>query len=46
MKIKCISKIDNFSIFKNFDWNQNLSLGNNQTYDFKYINIFYGETVN
>ncbi|OOV80383.1 AAA family ATPase [Acinetobacter sp. ANC 5600] len=42
MKIKCISKIDNFSIFKNFDWNQNLSLGNNQTYDFKDINIFYG----
>ena len=42
MKIKRISKIDNFGIFKNFDWDQNLSLGNNQTYDFKDINIFYG----
>ena len=42
MKIQRISKIDNFSIFKNFDWNQHLSLGNNQTYDFKDINIFYG----
>lgn len=42
MKIKRISKIDNFSIFKNFDWNQHLDIGNNQTYDFKDINIFYG----
>ena len=42
MKIQRISKIDNFSIFKNFDWDQNLSLGKNQTYDFKDINIFYG----
>ena len=44
MKIKRISKIDNFSIFKNFDWNTHLSIANqhNQTYDFKDINIFYG----
>ena len=46
MKIIKISKIDNFGIFKNFDWV--LSLANpttqniNQTYDFKDINIFYG----
>lgn len=44
MKILKISKIDNFGIFKNFDWD--LSLANpsvqNQTYDFKDINIFYG----
>lgn len=42
MKIKRISEIKNFSIFKNFDWSQSLSLGNNQFYDFKDINIFYG----
>lgn len=42
MKIRCFTKIDNFSIFKNFDWAQNLGIGNNQTYDFKDINIFYG----
>ena len=44
MKIIKLSKIDNFGIFKNFDWD--LSLVNpsiqNQTYDFKDINIFYG----
>ena len=44
MKIIKLSKIDNFGIFKNFDWD--LSLANprtqNQTYDFKDINIFYG----
>lgn len=42
MKIKKISEIKNFSIFKDFNWDSNLSLGNNQTYDFKDINIFYG----
>ncbi|OAL80990.1 hypothetical protein AY606_14280 [Acinetobacter sp. SFB] len=42
MKIKRIAEIQNFSIFKDFDWSQNLSLGNNQFYDFKDINIFYG----
>ncbi|MBJ8444169.1 AAA family ATPase [Acinetobacter bereziniae] len=46
MKILKLHKIDNFGIFKNFDWD--LSLANptnqnpNQTYDFKDINIFYG----
>lgn len=44
MKIIKLSKIDNFGIFKNFDWD--LSLANpsakNQAYDFKDINIFYG----
>lgn len=42
MKINKISEIKNFSIFRNFEWEQNLSLENNQTYDFKDINIFYG----
>ncbi|RKG39130.1 MULTISPECIES: AAA family ATPase [Acinetobacter] len=42
MKIQKISEIKNFSIFKDFKWDDNLSLGNNQTYDFKDINIFYG----
>lgn len=42
MKIQRISKIDNFSIFKDFDWNQHLDIGNGETYDFKDINIFYG----
>ena len=46
MKILKINKIDNFGIFKNFDWNSSLanpSIQNpNQTYDFKDINIFYG----
>lgn len=45
MKIKSIAKIDNFGIFKNFDWNTHLSSNlaqQNQTYDFKDINIFYG----
>ncbi len=46
MRILKLSKIDNFGIFKDFDWD--LSLANpttqnpNQTYDFKDINIFYG----
>ncbi|OTG79218.1 AAA family ATPase [Acinetobacter sp. ANC 4648] len=45
MKFKRISKIDNFSIFKSFDWDSNLSYqngGNTEIYDFKDINIFYG----
>lgn len=45
MKLKRIAKIDNFSIFKNFDWVTNLSYERNrvaQVYDFKKINIFYG----
>lgn len=42
MKIKKISEIRNFSIFKDFNWDENLSLENGQTYDFKDINIFYG----
>lgn len=44
MKILKISKINNFGIFKNFDWGSSLvNLTNpNQTYDFKDINIFYG----
>lgn len=45
VKLKCISKIDNFSIFKNFDWDSNLSYqngGSTKIYDFKDINIFYG----
>lgn len=45
MKIKSIAKIDNFGIFQNFDWNTHLSFNpaqQNQTYDFKDINIFYG----
>lgn len=42
MKINKISEIKNFSIFRNFEWEKNLSLENNQTYDFKDINIFYG----
>lgn len=46
MKIRCFTKIDNFSIFKNFDWATNLTYqtkqGQNETYDFKDINIFYG----
>jgi len=45
VKIKSIAKIDNFGIFQNFDWNTHLSSNpaqQNQTYDFKDINIFYG----
>lgn len=46
MKIKRISKIDHFGIFKNFDWTTNLTYqnnkGQNEIYDFKDINIFYG----
>ena len=41
-KIIKIKEIGNFSIFKNFHWDQNLDIGNNKTYDFKDINIFYG----
>lgn len=44
-KITKIAKIDNFGIFQNFDWNTHLSSNpaqQNQTYDFKDINIFYG----
>ena len=45
VKFKRISKIDNFSIFKSFDWDSNLSYqngGSTKIYDFKDINIFYG----
>ncbi|MDM1248497.1 AAA family ATPase [Acinetobacter sp. R933-2] len=44
MKILKINKIDNFGIFKNFDWSSNLAnpTNRNQLYDFKDINIFYG----
>lgn len=42
MKIKKISEIKNFSIFKDFTWDSSLGLGNGQSYDFKDINIFYG----
>lgn len=44
MKILKISKIDNFGIFKNFDWDLSLAnpIAQNQTYDFQDINIFYG----
>lgn len=46
MKIIKLSKIDNFGIFKNFDWDSSLASPTtqnpNQTYDFKDINIFYG----
>ena len=46
MKIQRIEQIENFSIFKSFDWQANLSYtdkkGDPQVYDFKDINIFYG----
>ncbi|OTG66858.1 hypothetical protein B9T25_08735 [Acinetobacter sp. ANC 4470] len=46
MKIKRIAEIQNFSIFKNFNWDSNLTYqnkqGQNEVYDFKDINIFYG----
>ncbi|ALH94655.1 AAA family ATPase [Acinetobacter equi] len=46
MKIKKISEIKNFSIFKDFDWDTNLTYQNkqrqNEVYDFKDINILYG----
>lgn len=46
MKIKSIAEIDNFGIFKSFDWDSNLKYQNKQgqdeIYDFKDINIFYG----
>lgn len=44
-KITKIAKIDNFGIFKNFDWDSNLSYqhkNNTEIYDFKDINILYG----
>lgn len=44
-KITKIANIDNFGIFQNFNWNTHLSSNpaqQNQTYDFKDINIFYG----
>ena len=46
MKIKSIAEIDNFGIFKSFDWDSNLKYQNKQgqdeIYDFKDINILYG----
>ncbi len=46
MKIKRVEEIKNFSIFKNFDWEANLTYQNKQNqsevYDFKDINILYG----
>ncbi|MCE1270280.1 MAG: AAA family ATPase, partial [Acinetobacter sp.] len=45
-KIKKIANIDNFGIFKSFDWDSNLKYQNKQgqdeIYDFKEINILYG----
>ncbi|NUG24399.1 AAA family ATPase, partial [Acinetobacter lactucae] len=45
-KITKIAKIENFGIFKNFDWDANLKYQNKQgqdeIYDFKDINILYG----
>ena len=45
-KITKIAKIDNFGIFKNFDWGLNLKYKNKQgqdeIYDFKDINVLYG----
>lgn len=44
-KILKIKEIENFSIFKNFDWDSNLSYphrGSTELYNFKDINIFYG----
>ncbi|QHI27578.1 AAA family ATPase [Acinetobacter haemolyticus] len=45
-KITKIAKIDNFGIFKNFDWDSSLKYQNKQgqdeIYDFKDINILYG----
>lgn len=46
MKILRISEIKNFSIFKDFNWDTNLTYQNKQgqseVYNFKDINIFYG----
>lgn len=45
MKIKKIKKIGNFGIFRNFEWDNELSYlqdHKKETYDFKDINIFYG----
>lgn len=44
-KIVKISRIDNFGVFKNFDWDSSLSYLNKdqiEIYNFKDINIFYG----
>ena len=45
-KIKKIANIDNFGIFKSFDWDSNLKYQNKQgqdeIYNFKDINILYG----
>lgn len=45
-KIRKFEKIENFSVFQGFDWDTNLAYedkqGQNQIYDFKDINIFYG----
>ncbi|ENU81769.1 hypothetical protein F975_00384 [Acinetobacter sp. ANC 3789] len=44
-KIKNIKEIQNFGIFKNFNWDSNLSYqhkNNTEIYNFKDINIFYG----
>lgn len=45
-KITKIVKIENFGIFKNFDWDANLKYqskqGQDEIYDFKDINILYG----
>lgn len=45
-KIVKIKEINNFGIFKNFDWDMNLTYQNKQNqseiYNFKDINIFYG----
>lgn len=46
MRISNINKINNFGIFKGFDWNKCLSYADNKgdhhIYNFKDINIFYG----
>lgn len=46
MKILKINKIDNFGIFNNFNWDSSLKYknpkGEDEIYDFKDINIFYG----
>lgn len=46
MKILKLSKISNFGIFKNFEWDTSLAIlankNSDQSYDFKDVNIFYG----
>ena len=45
MKILKIKRIENFGIFRNFEWDNELAyLQDNKTeiYNFKKINIFYG----